>query len=194
MSSNTSTSVPSGATDANKHSSSSTSEDRRSAEFGFSVYERENSKFAYSKGNLSEADEENGSIDSELPDSHKLSTKQRPLSAEDGADFWSFLFMLWLNPLVSKGYKEGITHVDLGAVSKQDEVRGLYKTFWKLWLQHCQKYPNGSDRSLWTVLWQTVGVQRGVLGFSLYLLYCAVQFVPGEYPPLNFPFFVDETA
>lgn len=103
------------------------------------------------------------------------STKMKSL--EDGASPLSFLFILFMDPLFKKGYKEGIKHEDLGVVSEQDEARRLYLRFDKFLTEEVAN-KSGPRRSLWLVLWRTVSYFRIVFALSLFFLYSALSFGP----------------
>lgn len=82
-----------------------------------------------------------------------------------------------MDPLFVKGYKEGITHEDLGRVSEQDEARSLYVRFERFLREESDNKP-APQRSLWMVLWRTVSLCRIALALSLFFIYSALAFGP----------------
>jgi len=104
-----------------------------------------------------------------------------PFSEEERAPWFSRLFLLYLNPLFNKGAKatsakNQIELVDLGVTSKQDQSLRLYTEFTKQW-QHERRLPH-KQRSLWFVLWRTVGYSKLFKAIGLYLGYSASSFGP----------------
>lgn len=97
-------------------------------------------------------------------------------SFEDSADWLSYALLSFLNPLFEKGYKSTIEHVDLGNISKQDRSDLLYGRFIKEWETERKKQP--AKRSLWFVLWRTVGYGRFAWAMLLYTIYTAESFGP----------------
>ena len=94
------------------------------------------------------------------------------LSYEDAASTYEHWSMQFMNPLFIKGYTEkGITHKDLGVVSNQDKSSKLYDDFWEQWLIEAKKPVK--QRSLWKVLWRSVGYGKPAWGLLLYFIFCA---------------------
>lgn len=99
---------------------------------------------------------------------------------EDGASFFSRLFVLYLNPLFAKGAAangdQQIELSDLGLTSKQDQSLLLFVEFTKQWEHERRLLPE--KRSLWYVLWRTVGYGTLFKAIGLYLGYSASSFGP----------------
>jgi ABC-type multidrug transport system fused ATPase/permease subunit len=98
-------------------------------------------------------------------------------SLEDSAGILNFIFMIFMDPIFTKGYNEGITHTDLGVVSKQDEALGLYTRFHGHLETEIANVP-AHKRSLWMVLWRTVSWSKVVFALGLFYLYSFLAFVP----------------
>lgn len=98
------------------------------------------------------------------------------VSFEDEASFLSKCFMFYLNPLFKKGYNDGLVHADLGLAAEQDRSALLYDSFIVEWEKEV-KLPR-EKRSLWNVLWRTVGYGRLSWGLILYGAFGAVSFGP----------------
>ena len=106
---------------------------------------------------------------------------QNERSMEDKASFISRLFILYLNPLFAKGAAANgmaaqIELVDLGPTSDQDKTKRLYVEFMKQW--EIEKRLPENRRSLWFVLWRTVGYDRLFLAVTFYAGYSACNFGP----------------
>ena len=101
-------------------------------------------------------------------------------SFEDSASFWSRLLVLYLNPLFKKGANavggKKIELVDLGATSKQDRALGLYTKFVVQW--EWEKKLAETSRSLWSVLWRTIGYDQLFNSIFLFSGYSACSFGP----------------
>jgi hypothetical protein len=106
------------------------------------------------------------------------SKKNQALSFEDGASWYEYLLFTFLNPLFEKGSKEPLEAADLGNVSDEDNVNKLYNKFMVVWEVEKQK-PN-EKRSLWGVLWKTIGYWKLAKALFLYGCYSASQFGPIE--------------
>lgn len=115
----------------------------------------------------------------ELPDEAaivKSSKSDLDRCFEDDASLLSLWFMTYLNPIFRKGQLQTLKHADLGVVSKHDRAAYLYKKFYAR-LQIELKKPAGV-RSLWAVLWSTVGYNNLFYAIFLYALYSATSFGP----------------
>lgn len=95
-------------------------------------------------------------------------------SFEDNASWHEYVLFTFLNPLFEKGNKRPLESADLGHVSKDDNVNNLYNKFLVVWEVEKQK-PN-EKRSLWGVLWRTIGYWRLFKALVLYGCYSATQF------------------
>ena len=98
-------------------------------------------------------------------------SKTSLISSEDGASPLSRAFLSYLNPLFSLGNSkpDGLAHDDLGIVSKQDKARVLYERFEEEWAKEKKLIP--AKRSLWGVLWRTVGYWRLANAVFLYAIF-----------------------
>lgn len=102
-------------------------------------------------------------------------------SLEDQASLLSTVFLFYLNPLFTKGANatdssNQVELVDLGPTSKQDRASKLYTEFTKQWEKERLLKPK--HRSLWFVLWRTVGYHKLFKAIFLYSLYSASSFGP----------------
>ena len=108
------------------------------------------------------------------------SNKPENVSFEDQASWLSKTFLLYLNPLFALGSSatadKQIEIVDLGPTSTQDRALVLYTEFMKQWQHERRLKPE--QRSLWYVLWRTVGYNKLIYAIGLYLLYSASSFGP----------------
>eukprot|EP01031_Cornospumella_fuschlensis_P028107 gene28107-33939_t len=97
-------------------------------------------------------------------------------STEDDANFISYTFLSYLNPLFAKGNQQTIELPDLGPTSLQDRADLLYERFaehWKYEESLPMKY-----RSIWRPMWKTVGYWRLFLALFLYTIYTVESFGP----------------
>lgn len=101
---------------------------------------------------------------------------QPSLSFEDSASWISRAFVTYLDPLFLKGYQNPLNHEDLGVVSKQDKSSLIYASFTKQW--EIELKQPAEKRSLWRVLFRTIGYWRISYGLGLYAAYSAVSFGP----------------
>ena len=97
-------------------------------------------------------------------------------SFEDKAVWYTYFLFSFLNPLFRKGSTETLEQTDLGVVSDQDNVHVLYKKFLDVW--DVEKKKPIEKRSLWAVLWRTVGYPKLILALVLYAGYSAASFGP----------------
>lgn len=97
-------------------------------------------------------------------------------SSEDAASPLSAFFMTYLNPLLTLGFKKDLEHEDLGETSVQDQSGRLFETFNKHWQDEMKLNPE--KRSLWKVMWKTVGYGKLVLSITLYAFYAGISFGP----------------
>ena len=99
-----------------------------------------------------------------------------PYSLEDEASFVSRWLLLYLNPLLSKDDGRPLLSFDLGLPARQDRCSVLHKYFEVHWTQD-QQLP-AAERSLWRVLWRTVGYAQISWALTLYSGYYITSFGP----------------
>ena len=99
-------------------------------------------------------------------------------SLEDEASLLSRLAFSFLNPLFAVGAQRTLEFEDVGRCSSQDMSRPLFAAFSREYGRELQK--KREQRSLWLVLWRTVGVHKLVLALLLYMLSAAVAYGPIE--------------
>ena len=97
-------------------------------------------------------------------------------SFEDEAGMASRFFLFYLNKLINLGASRELNHDDLGQTSNLDKSYNLRNNFDIEWEKEMKKVP--SKRSLWLVLWRTVGYNRLVLSMVMYGLYAALGYGP----------------
>ena len=97
-------------------------------------------------------------------------------SQEDESDWISYITMSYLNPLLGWGSKNDLQIEDLGNTSDEDRADLLYQKFNLYWNEESKKIPE--KRSLWNVLWRTVGYFRLFLAIALYAGYAAISYGP----------------
>ena len=102
-------------------------------------------------------------------DLKEQSVSQNAISSEDMASPLSRFLLLYLNPLFQKGYLNTLNLEDLGKTAHQDTSDFLYTRFRLEFEKECLK-PD-KKRSLWYVLWRTVGYYRLVVALVLYGAY-----------------------
>lgn len=95
---------------------------------------------------------------------------------EEQANWISFLFLSYLNPIFRSGNEKPLEMQDLGGIAKQDRSETLYDSFTREYEQESQKPL--ARRSLWKVLWRSVGYMRLFVGIGLYMISAAMQFGP----------------
>jgi hypothetical protein len=76
-------------------------------------------------------------------------------SLEDGSNPLSYITLSYMNQIYSVGDKKALEMEDLGTVSIQDDCGPLYVRFSQLW--DLERMKPKEKRSLWMVLWRTVG-------------------------------------
>ena len=103
-------------------------------------------------------------------------TKVMLKSYEDSASPISRSLMTYINILLQIGNERPLEHEDLGPVSEQDKCIALYNKFCIHWAEEL-KIPH-KNRSLWKVLWRTVGYWRLILALILYAINAAASFGP----------------
>ena len=98
-------------------------------------------------------------------------------SLEASSGVFGFVFMTFFDKLFATGYKRTLTDSDLGGISAADRSDLLYARFGSLYAAESQsKTP--AQRSLWGVLWKTVGIWKLYLALFLFCLSAALQFGP----------------
>eukprot|EP01038_Epipyxis_sp_PR26KG_P009325 gene9325-12563_t len=105
-----------------------------------------------------------------------LSSTENLISYEDNASLLSKFFLFYMNPVFAFGYKKSLEAHDMGGVAAQDKCSLLYDEFLRHW-QAEQKLPK-AKRSLWKVLWRTVGYLRLSTAVFYYAIYTALGFGP----------------
>jgi ABC-type multidrug transport system fused ATPase/permease subunit len=95
---------------------------------------------------------------------------------EDSSSWLSFIFMLFLDSIFTKGYQRPLELTDLGGIAKQDRADLLYDKFSKEYASECKKPKE--KRSLWAVLWRTTSIWKLHLSLVLFCVYGALQFGP----------------
>lgn len=100
-------------------------------------------------------------------------------SLEASAGPISFVLMTYLDKLFAQGYKQTLTDKDLGGISEADRSDLLIKKFNELYENEARTTPL-NKRSLWKVLWRTVGYWKLFFALALFALSAAVQFGPVE--------------
>ena len=86
------------------------------------------------------------------------------------------VLLMYLNPLIDLGYARPLEEADLGECAPHLCSNVLKEKFETEWERECSK-PLAS-RSLWWVLWRTVGYDRLALSMFLYALYAALGYIP----------------
>lgn len=99
-------------------------------------------------------------------------------SIEENASWFSFILMTHLDKLLSNGNKRTLEAEDLGVISQKDKSDYLCSRFEKFYLEE-KKKPK-EKRSLWNVLWRTVGYYNLYLSLFLFAVYAALLFGPAE--------------
>ena len=97
-------------------------------------------------------------------------------SMEDSSNWFSYVFMTYLDTLFAKGYQRTLELADLGGISKQDRSDLLHHKFEKEYQVECEKPL--AKRSLWGILWRTVSYWKLFLGLILFGVSAALQFGP----------------
>lgn len=95
---------------------------------------------------------------------------------EDSANWFSFMFMSFLDKLFATGYSRPLEMCDLGGIGEADRSDRLYGKFVQEYDIEARKPL--AKRSLWGILWRTVGYWKLVLSIILFLVFAALQFGP----------------
>ena len=98
------------------------------------------------------------------------------VSREDSAPFYSRIFLSFLNPLYRIGEKVALEQHHLGGCAYQDQSKPLCAKFDHYFGLEMRKPKE--ERSLWWVLWSTVGKWKVGLAIFLYALYAGISYVP----------------
>jgi ATP-binding cassette subfamily C (CFTR/MRP) protein 1 len=97
-------------------------------------------------------------------------------SLEEGTNIFSYVFLGHLSRLFTVGYNRELQPADLGGVSTQDRADLLYAAFIKHF--DVERAKPREKRSLWGVLWRTVGYHKLFLALVLFGFSAALQFGP----------------
>lgn len=98
---------------------------------------------------------------------------------EEGASWFSYIFLVYLDDLFATGYKKTLSMRDLGNVAESDKSDVLHKEFCIHWRKAMATPAKpGKKRELWPILWSTVGRWRLYLALFLFALSAALQFGP----------------
>lgn len=95
---------------------------------------------------------------------------------EEQSDWVSYLSLAYLNPTFRLGNIRPLELQDLGGIARQDRSESLYKFFINEYEKEVQK--PFVRRSLWSVLWRSVGYTRLLCGVGLFMISAAMQFGP----------------
>jgi ABC-type multidrug transport system fused ATPase/permease subunit len=98
-------------------------------------------------------------------------------SLEDSSSWLGYVLLTFLDDLFAKGYKQTLELSDLGGISKQDRSDTLHERFKLKYEKECKNHPL-HKRSLWRVLWRTVGYWKLVLSILLFCVSAGLQFGP----------------
>ena len=96
---------------------------------------------------------------------------------EDSCGVFGFVFMSYLYKLFSVGSKRTLTDTDLGGISDADRSDFLYEKFSVLYSNEAAT-KSLIQRSLWRILWRTVGYWKLYLSLALFIVSAALQFGP----------------
>ena len=99
-------------------------------------------------------------------------------SLEDEASLLSHPTFAFLNPLFARGAEQTLELEDLGRCSSQDASRPLFAAFSREYERESLK--ERRRRSLWLILWRTVGLQKLLQELLLYMISAAVAYGPIE--------------
>jgi ABC-type multidrug transport system fused ATPase/permease subunit len=103
--------------------------------------------------------------------------KEQGPSIEDSSSWLSYVFLTFLDGIFAKGYRQTLELSDLGGISKQDKSDTLHERFKVKYEKECKNHPL-HKRSLWSVLWRTVGYWKLMLSILLFCISAALQFGP----------------
>lgn len=96
---------------------------------------------------------------------------------EDSCGWFGFIFMSYLDKLFSVGSKRTLTDTDLGGICEADRSDLLYEKFSVLYSNEATT-KSLAQRSLWKILWRTVGYWKLYLSLFLFIISAALQFGP----------------
>lgn len=99
-------------------------------------------------------------------------------SLEDSSSWLSFITLGFVDELLNKGFKKTLEATDLGGNSERDRADLLRVKFDAAMAVEVLTHPDPSTRSLWRVMWRTVGIGRLLLGILLFVFSAALQFGP----------------
>lgn len=109
--------------------------------------------------------------------SDTTSKPTREKSLEERSSWLSYIFFFYLDSLFSIGYRKTLELSDLGGIPEQNRSDVLYKRFEVFYAEEKKNKPVGK-RSLWNILWKTVGYWRLFLAIALFGVYAALLFGP----------------
>jgi ABC-type multidrug transport system fused ATPase/permease subunit len=98
------------------------------------------------------------------------------VSLEEGATWFAYIFMTYLDTLFAQGATRALEMGDLGPIASQDKSDVLYAKFCRFYGLEMKK--PAPKRSLLNVLCLTCGYWKFALAISLFSLYAALQFGP----------------
>ena len=96
-------------------------------------------------------------------------------SIEDTASLLSVVFFSFLNPIYTLESTTTLEQPDLGPCAAQDQCRPLYARFTAEYDKEMKRHTK-EQRSLWMILWRTVGIPRFLLSLLLYTISAAVAY------------------
>lgn len=108
--------------------------------------------------------------------SNSINNKEPQKSFEEQANWFSRIFLIYLDKLFKKGAEQQLTLEDLGPTTQLDTAKVVYTKFETLWKDECQ-LPK-EKRSLWKVMWRTITYWKLFLSILLYSVYTAQSFIP----------------
>jgi ATP-binding cassette subfamily C (CFTR/MRP) protein 1 len=98
-------------------------------------------------------------------------------SLEERSSWISYIFFFYLDTLFGIGYRKTLELSDLGGIPEQNRADVLYKRFEQFYAEE-KKYRPAGRRSLWNILWKTVGYWRLFLAIALFGVYASLLFGP----------------
>jgi len=111
-----------------------------------------------------------GATDQKLLDQMEILAKE---SLEDGAGFFSKMWLSYLTPLLRLGASKPLTTLDLGGPSSQDKAENCYNKVMGAYIAQPE-----DKKSISKALVSSFGVYRFLYALSLYVISAALQFLP----------------
>jgi hypothetical protein len=105
-----------------------------------------------------------------------LRTNGKIQSHEEAASMLGYLTFSFLTPIFQVGSRRSIENYDLGVVGAKDIASSVGTRFNKAW--NAELFLPEEHRSLWRIIWGTIGIWNLIWAIFLYFLSAVLSFGP----------------